>query len=186
MIVIDFHSWVYYGDYTFNKKCWPKPVEMTKNLMNMSDTRVLLSTYPYLDTRGTHTAEAVRRGFVAVDRQTGKQVRPVANSMCAKESPSSKSGSCYLFDPFLPEARDWMWSLHQHYYDSGIESFWLDDTEPGGGKTEGGGSSADGLSYACGPEAYCGAQWSNKWVSIFAEGVQRQGVEKPIQLNLES
>ncbi len=44
MLVVDFHSWVYFGDYTWNGKCWPAPKEVAATLAARG-TSLLLSTY---------------------------------------------------------------------------------------------------------------------------------------------
>eukprot|EP01114_Cavostelium_apophysatum_P005038 TRINITY_DN15600_c0_g1_i1.p1 TRINITY_DN15600_c0_g1~~TRINITY_DN15600_c0_g1_i1.p1 ORF type:complete len:395 (+),score=84.46 TRINITY_DN15600_c0_g1_i1:102-1187(+) len=37
----------------------------------------------------------------------------------------------YLYDPFNPEAREFLWSkVYKNYYQNGIEVFWLDASEP--------------------------------------------------------
>lgn len=53
--------------------------------------------------------------------------------------------------------------------------FWLDDSEPN--------VRHDGLVYACGPSAYCGALWPNRWAAIFADGARSAGVPSPVMLS---
>lgn len=172
IIVIDFHSWVYFGDYTFNKPCWPSPKNMTAQLLSLGtgDTHVLLSTYPFFDTRSNNTQEGLLNGYFTVNRN-GTQSPVVRNNLCENKA-------CYLIDPFLPAAREWVWSKHEHYFDSGIESFWLDDTEPMNTK------SLRGVAqFACGPIEHCGALWPNAWVSTFTDGVVSRGVKRPMMLS---
>jgi len=139
MLVIDFHSWVYFGDYSFNHHCWPQPEAMVNAVRSLSNgtTRILLSTYPYFDLRSNNTAAGIAKGYFAINASNGKQWPIVSNKMCAPVPGVNDKGACYLIDPFNPAARAWVWQQHQHYFDAGIESFWLDDTEPGGGTTEG-------------------------------------------------
>ena len=65
----------------------------------------------------------------------------------AKVSPAP--GGAFI-DPFLPKARELVWEkVKAGYFESGIEMFWLDDTEPN--------VRTAGLEYACGLAEYCGA-----------------------------
>lgn len=61
-----------------------------------------------------------------------------------------------------------VWSkVKAGYFASGIEMFWLDDTEPN--------VKTAGLEYACGIAEYCGALWPNRWIETFADGLHQAG-----------
>ena len=68
-----------------------------------------------------------------------------------------------------------VWSkVKAGYFASGIEMFWLDDTEPN--------VRTGGLEYACGLAEHCGALWPNRWIETFTEGLRREGVASPVIL----
>jgi alpha-glucosidase (family GH31 glycosyl hydrolase) len=150
VIVIDFYSWTQFGDFQFDKICWPNMSQATA-LIGAQGTRVLRSTYPWVDESSVNYKEAHAKGYLAMtDKGEVAKVAP---------------GGDALIDPFNPAAREFVWSkCKASFFEEGIEMFWLDDTEPNVKQT--------GLVYACGATAYCGAQWPNKWIEVFVEGVR--------------
>ena len=136
-------------------------VSLVKELGN--GTKVLHSTYPWIDDTSENFAEFKSEGLFALEAATGQP---------AKCSPAPGGA---MLDPFLPAARAKVWEkVKAGYFDSGIEMFWLDDTEPN--------VRTGGLEYACGIAEYCGALWPNRWIETFTEGLKKEGVESPVIL----
>ena len=123
---------------------------MSAATTQLGDTRVLRSTYPWIDKTSTGYAPAIAAGVL---------------TMGPGNKTAYPSGGKAMIDPFSPNAREFVWSrCKASFYDEGIEMFWLDDTEPNVPHT--------GLVYACGPTEYCGALWPQRWTEIFSEGVK--------------
>ena len=147
VIVIDFYSWSKFGDFAFDKTCWPN---MSIATAQLGGTRVLRSTYPWVDKTSTGYAPALAAGVLTME--TGNKT-------------AYPSGGKAMIDPFAPNAREFVWArCKESFYDQGIEMFWLDDTEPN--------VPHQGLVYACGPTEYCGGLWPQRWTEIFSEGVK--------------
>ena len=82
-------------------------------------TRILHSTYPWIDETSENYDAFATRQLLALEASTG---------LPSKRSPAPGGA---LVDPFLPQARALVWEkVKTGYFDSGIEMFWLDDTEP--------------------------------------------------------
>ena len=164
VLVIDFYSWSKFGDFHFDFKCWPNATEMVSLIRTVGNgTKVLHSTYPWVDETSENYQEFASADLFALDAATG---------LPAKRSPAP--GGAFI-DPFNPAARAKTWEkVKTGYFDAGIEMFWLDDTEPN--------VKTAGLEYACGAAEYCGALWPNRWIETFTEGLKKEGVASPVIL----
>jgi alpha-D-xyloside xylohydrolase len=152
VLVVDFYSWSKFGDFHFDYKCWPNASEMVTMVHSLGNgTKVLHSTYPWVDDTSENYQEFLAKGFFATYAGTATP---------AKCSPAPGGA---MLDPFLPGARALIWEkVKAGYFDAGIDMFWLDDTEPN--------VRTAGLEYGCGIAEHCGALWSNRWIESFTEG----------------
>jgi len=87
-------------------------------------------------------------------------------------------------DPTVPECRDLIWStmLKPRYYDQGIDTYWLDETDGEG--TGGGGDGDYGYNTSYGPAPAYSNLWVNHWLSLFSDPIAAQPgqVEPPLVL----
>ena len=165
VLVIDFYSWSKFGDFAFNTTCWPHAAELTALINRTGNgTRVLHSTYPWIDRMSTSWDAMITGDMVATDAATGKVALGAGCTECA------------LTDPFSAAARAFVSSkVNANYGSHGIRMFWLDDTEPN--------VKTNGLKYKCGIAEACGALWSNRWVETFVEGAKKSGIKNPVMLS---
>lgn len=116
VIVIDFFHWTRQGEWKFDKKYWPDPAAMVREL-NSYGTRCMVSVWPTVDKKSENFAEMDERGFL---------IRPERGSQCF-----DFLGDSMIYDATNPKAREYIWEkCRQNYYDDGIDMFWLDEAEP--------------------------------------------------------
>ena len=116
LIVIDFFHWTRQGDWKFDPKYWPDPAAMVRELKSYG-TRCMVSVWPTVDKKSENFAEMDERGLL---------IRPERGNQCF-----DFLGDSYIYDATNPEARAYIWKkCREHYYESGIDLFWLDEAEP--------------------------------------------------------
>ncbi|MBR4457405.1 MAG: glycoside hydrolase family 31 protein [Clostridia bacterium] len=116
-IVIDFFHWTVQGDWKFDKTYWPDPKAMIDELHAMG-IKVMVSVWPSVDRRSENFNEMLERGLLMRTERGAAQTYDF-------------QGDCVQLDPFNPETREYVWEkCRQHYYDLGIDYFWLDNSEP--------------------------------------------------------
>ncbi len=116
-IVIDFFHWTVQGDWKFDKTYWPDPKAMIDELHEMG-IKVMVSVWPSVDRRSENFAEMAERGLLMRTERGAAQTYDF-------------QGDCVQLDPFNPETRAYVWEkCKEHYYDLGIDYFWLDNSEP--------------------------------------------------------
>ncbi|MBR5344240.1 MAG: glycoside hydrolase family 31 protein [Clostridia bacterium] len=116
-IVIDFFHWTVQGDWKFDKTYWPDPKAMIDELHAMG-TKVMVSVWPSVDRRSENFYEMSERGLLMRTERGAAQTYDF-------------QGDCVQIDPFNPETRAYVWEkCKEHYYDLGIDYFWLDNSEP--------------------------------------------------------
>ena len=116
LIVIDFFHWTRQGDWKFDPKYWPDPAAMVRELKSYG-TRCMVSVWPTVDKKSENFAEMDERGLL---------IRPERGNQCF-----DFLGDSYVYDATNPEARAYIWKkCREHYYESGIDLFWLDEAEP--------------------------------------------------------
>lgn len=117
LIVIDFFHWTVQGDWKFDKKYWPDPKAMCDELHSYG-IKVVVSVWPSVDRKSENFGEMMERGLLIHTERGAAQTYDY-------------QGDCVEIDPFNPETREYVWEkCKQHYYDYGIDSFWLDNSEP--------------------------------------------------------
>ena len=117
VIVIDFFHWTVQGDWKFDPKYWPDPKAMIDELHSMG-IKVMVSVWPSVDRRSENFAEMMERGLLMRTERGAAQTYDY-------------QGDCVQIDPTNPETREYVWEkCKAHYYDLGIDYFWLDNSEP--------------------------------------------------------
>ena len=117
VIVIDFFHWTVQGDWKFDKTYWPDPKKMVDELHSMG-IRVMVSIWPSVDRRSENFGEMLERGLLMRTERGALQTYDY-------------QGDCVQIDPMNPETRAYVWEkCKEHYYDLGIDCFWLDNSEP--------------------------------------------------------
>ena len=164
VIVCDFFHWPYQGDWRFDDEEWPDPEAMVKELKELC-IELMVSIWPYVDTRSENYAEMKERGLLArVERGM-----PYSTDFCGMNIP---------YDPTNPEARAYIWEkVKKNYYDKGIRIFWLDEAEPECKVYD-----FDLYRYSIGPVLQVGNIYPVVYAQSFYEGMQAAGQENPLNL----
>ena len=137
IIVIDFFHWTVQGDWKFDEKYWPDPKAMVDELHSMG-IKVMVSVWPSVDRRSENFGEMMERGLLMRTERGAAQTYDY-------------QGDCVQIDPTNPETRAYVWEkCKQHYYDYGIDFFWLDNSEPDLTKYD-----FDNFRYYLGPALEC-------------------------------
>ena len=137
VIVIDFFHWTVQGDWKFDKTYWPDPKAMVDELHAMG-IKVIVSVWPSVDRRSENFGEMAERGLLMRTERGAMQTYDY-------------QGDCVEIDPTNPETRAYVWEkCKKHYYDLGIDAFWLDNSEPDLTKYD-----FDNFRYYLGPAMTC-------------------------------
>lgn len=117
VIVIDYFHWPKSGEYTFDKRYWPDPVGMIKELHAMG-IKLMVSVWPTVDRTSSHYKEMQEKGYlVQVERGV-----PITMDFL---------GNNGFIDFTNPNAQKYLWQLlKKNYADKGVDLFWLDEAEP--------------------------------------------------------
>ena len=116
VIVIDFFHWTRQGDWKFDRKYWPDPAAMVRELKSYG-TRCMVSIWPTVDKKSENFAEMDEAGLL---------IRPERGNQCF-----DFLGDSFIYDATNPAARRYVWEkCRKNYYESGIDLFWLDEAEP--------------------------------------------------------
>lgn len=62
VVVIDYFHWVNFGDWSFDPKCWPNPLEMTRKLKEMG-IEVMVSVWPDIDKSSKNFAPMAQNNY---------------------------------------------------------------------------------------------------------------------------
>jgi alpha-D-xyloside xylohydrolase len=117
VIFIDFFHWPKQGDWKFDKRYWPDPAAMVKELDKLG-VKVMVSIWPTVEIDSENYQEMVQRGLL-VRTEHGAPVL------------STFRGICSYCDMTNPEAREFIWQkVKENYYAHGIKIFFLDEAEP--------------------------------------------------------
>ena len=164
VIVCDYFHWPYQGDWRFDETEWPDPEGMVKELKEMG-IELMVSFWPYVDTRSENYAEMKERGLLArVERGV-----PYSMDFCGNTIP---------FDATNPEARQYVWDVvKKNYYDKGIRIFWLDEAEPECKVYD-----YDQYRYGKGSVLQVGNIYPVQYARAFYEGMKTAGEPLPVNL----
>ena len=127
VIVIDFHHWVHDGDWRFSDDaavpqhtvgCWPNPANMTSTLRALGIIAAV-SVWPDVDVQSINYGNMSSPPTMLIRGATGV--------------PGLSQQQKYFLDAFNPTTRAYLnGQLQQGYGRYGIDTFWLDATEPQG------------------------------------------------------
>ncbi len=164
VIVIDFFHWTVQGDWKFDEKYWPDPKAMIDELHAMG-IKVMVSVWPSVDRRSENFYEMAERGLLMRTERGAMQTYDY-------------QGDCVQLDPFNPETRKFVWEkCKQHYYDLGIDYFWLDNSEPDLTKYD-----FDNFRYYIGPALECSNLYPQWYSRIFFDNETALGNDKVVNL----
>jgi alpha-D-xyloside xylohydrolase len=171
VIVIDFHHWKNMGDWNFEKKYWPDPAGMVRELEEMN-VKVMVSIWPTVCEASENFQEMLDRGLL-IDTERGSSVH-LFSPWPAK--PGQKN--LYHYDPTNPEARKYIWQkVRKGYYRHGIKVWWLDACEP-----EINPADYDNLRYHIGNGAAVGCIHPLMHQQGFYDGMRSEGEKEIITL----
>ena len=164
VIVIDFFHWTVQGDWKFDKTYWPDPKAMIDELHAMG-IKVMVSVWPSVDRRSENFYEMAEQGLLMRTERGAMQTYDF-------------QGDCVQLDPFNPETRKYVWEkCKEHYYDLGIDYFWLDNSEPDLTKYD-----FDNFRYYIGPALECSNLYPQWYSRIFFDNETALGNDKVVNL----
>ena len=163
IIVIDFFHWTVQGDWKFDGKYWPDPKAMVDELHSMG-INVMVSVWPSVDRRSENFNEMMERGLLMRTERGAAQTYDF-------------QGDCVQIDPTNPETRAYVWDkCKRHYYDYGIDFFWLDNSEPDLTKYD-----FDNFRYYLGPALECSNIYPQYYSRAYFEPMSRTD-KQPVNL----
>lgn len=163
-IVVDFFHWTMQGDFKFEKRDWPDPAAMVKELKEMG-IETVVSVWPTIDERSENFGKMSSKGYlVRTDRGNGNHMTWMGNTI--------------FYDPTNPKAREFVWEkCKQNYYDLGIRIFWLDEAEPEYGPYD-----FDNYRYYAGPALQCTNIYPLMYAKGFYDGLKQSGEKEIMSL----
>jgi alpha-D-xyloside xylohydrolase len=164
VIVIDFFHWPLQGDWCFDRRYWPDPDAMIRELEEMGIT-LMVSIWPTVDYRSENFQEMLEKGYLV---RTERGMRVTMGFM----------GNTVHFDATNPAAREYVWKkIKANYYDKGIRLFWLDEAEPEYDVYD-----YDNYRYYLGPDMQVGNIYPMMYAKTFFDGMKSEGQKNIINL----
>ncbi len=164
VIVADFFHWPLQGEWKFDRRLWPDPEGMVKELRQMG-VQLMVSVWPTVDKRSENFAPMLQKGFL-VHAERGS--RTTMDFM----------GDTVFYDPTHPGARDYVWqAVKKNYWDKGIRIFWLDVAEPEYSVYD-----FDAYRYREGSVMEVGNIYPLRYAQTFHEGMTKAGQHDVINL----
>ncbi len=163
-IVVDFFHWSMQGNFEFEKRDWPDPEGMVKELKELG-IETVVSVWPTIDERSRNFGIMNDNGYlVRTDRGNGNHMTWMGNTV--------------FYDPTHPGAREFVWKLcRENYYKKGIRIFWLDEAEPEYGPYD-----FDNYRYYAGPALQCSNIYPVMYAKGFYEGLKQEGEKEIMSL----
>lgn len=148
VLVIDYKNQLVDGDFLPNPACYPSVQALTDGVRAAINATTMFSFWPEVQPASSEYDILNKRGCLINSDLDGLAI-----------------------DATIPQCRDYIWSnmLKPRYYDQGVDSYWLDETD-----AEGTGGGPDGnfgyhTSYGV-PVAYSNL-WVNDWISMYSDPV---------------
>ncbi len=156
-IVVDFFHWTRQGDFRFEKRDWPNPAAMVKELKDMG-VETVVSVWPTIDEKSENFGPMAEKGYlVTADRANAIHMTWMGNTT--------------FYDATNPGAQKYVWDrCKENYYDLGIRCFWLDEAEPEYGPYD-----FDIYRYYAGPALQCTNIYPVGYAKGFYEGLRSVG-----------
>ena len=163
-IVIDFFHWSMQGNFEFEKRDWPDPEAMVKELKELG-IETVVSVWPTIDERSKYFGEMSDNGYlVRTDRGCGDHMTWMGNTI--------------FYDATHPGARKFVFDkCKKNYYDKGIRIFWLDEAEPEYGPYD-----FDNYRYYAGPALQCSNIYPVMYAKGFYDGLREAGEKEIMSL----
>lgn len=163
-IVIDFFHWSMQGNFEFEKRDWPDPEAMVKELKELG-IETVVSVWPTIDERSKYFGEMSDNGYlVRTDRGCGDHMTWMGNTI--------------FYDATHPGARKFVFDkCKKNYYDKGIRIFWLDEAEPEYGPYD-----FDNYRYYAGPALQCSNIYPVMYAKGFYDGLKEVGEKEIMSL----
>ena len=163
-IVIDFFHWSMQGNFEFEKRDWPDPEAMVKELKELG-IETVVSVWPTIDERSKYFGEMNDNGYlVRTDRGCGNHMTWMGNTI--------------FYDATHPGARKFVFDkCSKNYYDKGIRIFWLDEAEPEYGPYD-----FDNYRYYAGPALQCSNIYPLMYAKGFYDGLKEAGEKEIMSL----
>ena len=164
LIVIDFFHWKHQGEWSFDPEFWPDPAAMVTELKEMK-VELMVSIWPTVETKSENWNEMLEKGLL-IRHDRGLRIAMQCD------------GDVTHFDATNPEARKFIWSkAKKHYYDIGIQVFWLDEAEPEYGVYD-----YDIYRYHAGSDLQIGNIYPKEYARAFYEGMEAEGQKNIVNL----
>ncbi len=158
VIIADFFHWTYEGNWAFDPKYWPDPLQMVKELESMG-TKLMVSVWPTVSINSHNYNEMKEKGYL-IRSENGVKVNMLMID------PTS------FTDVTNPDASDFMWSkIKENYVKYGITDFWLDVAEP-----EFSSYDFENYRYFKGTAAEVGNEYPVKYTELFFKGLEKENV----------
>ena len=164
LIVFDFFHWSMQGNFEFEKRDWPDPEAMVKELKELG-IETVVSVWPTIDERSKYFGEMSDNGYlVRTDRGCGDHMTWMGNTI--------------FYDATHPGARKFVFDkCKKNYYDKGIRIFWLDEAEPEYGPYD-----FDNYRYYAGPALQCSNIYPVMYAKGFYDGLKEAGEKEIMSL----
>lgn len=164
VLVIDFFHWSEQGHFDFDKRYWPDPVGMVKELKEMG-IEPMISVWPTVSTNAKNYQECLENGYlVRCDRGVRMTMQQLSNTV--------------FLDPTNPETRHYVWDkLKKSYYDAGIKNFWMDVAEPGYMVYD-----FDNYRYYEGSSLQVANKFPRDYAKLIYDGLKHEGEENVVSL----
>ena len=156
-IVVDFFHWTRQGEFKFEKRDWPDPDAMVKELKELG-IETVVSVWPTIDERSENYGEMLDKGYL-VNPDRGMNYH------------MSWMGNTVFYDATHPGAQEFVWEkCKENYYKKGIRCFWLDEAEPEYGPYD-----FDNYRYYAGPALQCTNMYPVMYAKGFYDGLKKEG-----------
>lgn len=163
-IVVDFFHWSMQGNFEFEKRDWPDPEAMVKELKELG-IETVVSVWPTIDERSKYFGQMNDLGYLVQNDRGGR------NHM-------TWMGNIVFYDPTNPGARKFVFDkCKENYYDKGIRIFWLDEAEPEYDTYD-----FDNYRYYAGPALQCSNIYPAMYAKGFYDGLKDAGEKECMSL----
>lgn len=120
MLVIDYQSWAYQGDWGLDPALWPNVSYMAERVKDLTGAEIMASLWPSVEDLSENYATMQTEGLLAATR-SGPGVTDSWNGTYIRNIDSTN-----------PRAREFLWdTLKRNYWDHGIRNFWIDQADGG-------------------------------------------------------
>jgi alpha-D-xyloside xylohydrolase len=165
VIVIDFLHWDHFGDWQFNRNCWPDPSAMVAELRDLG-IEVMVSVWPQVEPASVHFSAMARENLL---------IRNSTNEPWY--DPSAFTLPSYLVDATNPAARAFQWgAVESGYLAHGIQVYWLDACEPQG-------AVPGQMTFFAGQDSQVAMAYPRENQRTFFEGLAAHGVTNGLTLS---